>query len=178
MPYALLIIDMQQGLFDTDPAPFEATEVIARINALAARTRATGNVVIIVQHDSKEDTLGFGSAGWELVPGIETSPEDVRIRKTTPDAFLRTDLEKELAARNITELYACGYASDFCLDTSVRSAAAHGFAVNLIADAHTTHDKPHLPAKTIREHHTLTLTNIKSFGVPIVAVTTQDVLKH
>ena len=81
MPYALLIIDMQQGLFDTDPAPFEATEVIARINALAARTRATGNVVIIVQHDSKEDTLGFGSAGWELVPGIETSPEDVRIRK-------------------------------------------------------------------------------------------------
>ncbi len=177
MPYALVVIDMQQGLFDTEPAPFETSEVIARINAVAVRARATGNLVVIVQHENKEGALAYGNSGWDLVPGIDTAPEDVRVRKTTPDAFLRTDLEEALVARSIKELYVCGYASDFCVDTTVRSAAAHGFAVTLIADAHTTHDKAHLPAASIREHHTQTLTNIKSFGVPIAAITTKDFLE-
>ena len=36
---ALLIIDVQSLLFDSIPAPFEAKEVIARINQLSAWAR-------------------------------------------------------------------------------------------------------------------------------------------
>ena len=39
MSTALLVIDVQRGLFDADPRPFEADAVVARINALAARAR-------------------------------------------------------------------------------------------------------------------------------------------
>ena len=39
MSTALLVIDVQRGLFDSEPRPFEADAVIARINALTARAR-------------------------------------------------------------------------------------------------------------------------------------------
>ncbi|MFU1912433.1 hypothetical protein ACLQ9F_05795 [Bordetella avium] len=40
MPAALLVIDVQEGLFRTDAPPADAPQVIRRINAMAARTRA------------------------------------------------------------------------------------------------------------------------------------------
>jgi nicotinamidase-related amidase len=40
MASALVVIDVQRGLFDTRPPPAEAEAVIARINALAERARA------------------------------------------------------------------------------------------------------------------------------------------
>jgi nicotinamidase-related amidase len=62
-----------------------------------------------------------------------------------------------------------GYASEFCVDTSVRRAAALGYPVTVAADAHTTHDKPHADAAFIRAHHNLTLADVTSFGPAIRA---------
>jgi len=56
------------------------------------------------------------------------------------------------------------------VDTTTRSAAAHGYAVTLAADAHTTHDKAHASAAQIRTHHNATLPDITSFGPRIRAV--------
>ena len=92
------------------------------------------------------------------------------MRKTTPDSFLRTDLEARLRERGITRLLIGGYASEFCVDTTVRRAAALGFEVVLLADAHTTHDKPHASAAQIRAHENATLPNITSFGPRISAI--------
>ena len=64
----------------------------------------------------------------------------------------------------------CGYATEFCVDTTARSAAAHGYHVVLAADAHTTHDKAHADAAQIRAHHNATLPAIRSFGVSIRAL--------
>jgi nicotinamidase-related amidase len=56
----------------------------------------------------------------------------------------------------------------------VRRAAALGFAVTLVSDAHTTHDKSHASAIEIRRHHNATLTAITSFGPVIDALSTQE----
>jgi hypothetical protein len=169
---ALLLIDLQHALLDLDPRPDDAAQVIERVNALAARARATGVPVLWVQHESATPghALAHGSPGWALAHGLQTAASDLLFRKTTPDSFLRTGLGDWLAAHGVTRLVIAGYASEFCIDTSTRSAAARGLAVTLAADAHTTHDKPHASGALIRAHHTATLTSLTSFDRPITAL--------
>ncbi len=167
MNTVLLVIDVQRGLFDPEPRPFEADAVIARINALAARARALDVPVVLVQHESA--SLPFGSEAWQLDPRLDVEPRDAVVRKTTPDAFLRTDLEELLVSWQIQRVVVCGFASEFCIDTTTRRAAALGYGVTLAADAHTTHDKPHASAAQIRAHENATLVDLTSFGPAIVA---------
>jgi nicotinamidase-related amidase len=70
----------------------------------------------------------------------------------------------------------CGYASEFCVDTTSRRAAALGYPVIIAADAHTTHDKAHASALQIRTHHNATLENISSFGPVIRAIDSQQIV--
>ena len=169
MSTALLIIDVQRGLFDPEPRPYEADTVVERINALAAKARRRQRPVIFIQHEQASGTLEYGSDSWQLQRQLEPAPADYFTRKTTPDSFLRTDLQPLLDSLGIRRLVLCGYASEFCVDTTARRAAALGYAVQIAADAHTTHDKAHATAATIRAHENATLPQIASFGVPITA---------
>jgi nicotinamidase-related amidase len=173
---ALLIIDVQRGLFDAEPRPFEADAVVARINALAARARTAGAPVIFIQHERDASPLAFDSEGWALERNLLVLTGDMAVRKTTPDSFLRTDLAETLQRLEIRHLVICGYATEFCVDTTTRRAAALGFEVSLAADAHTTHDKPHAKALQIRTHHNATLPGITSFGPRIEAKASTEVL--
>ncbi len=172
---ALLIIDVQRGLFDAEPRPFEADAVVQRINALADRARAAAAPVIFIQHEREASALQHGSEGWQLERGLKVLPQDLISRKTTPDSFLRTDLQALLQDRQIQHVVICGYACEFCVDTSTRRAAALGFEVTLAADAHTTHDKAHATALQIRAHHNATLPGITSFGPNIRATLSEDI---
>ncbi len=167
---ALIVIDVQRALFQPAPQPFEADAVLARINQLSAAARAAGVPVVWVQHEREQHALAYGSPGWALADTLHTEASDAQFRKTTPDAFLRTGLGDWLTARGVQHLVVCGYASEYCIDTSTRRAAGLGYAVTLAADAHTTHDKPHATGAQIRAHHNVTLPDLGSFGVPIRAL--------
>ena len=52
-----------------------------------------------------------------------------------------------------TRLLIAGWATDLCVDATVRSAAALGYEVVVIADCHTVSDRPHLGAERVIEHH-------------------------
>ncbi|MEB6605061.1 cysteine hydrolase [Aeromonas sanarellii] len=147
----LLVIDMQQGLFD-NPRHQDA-RVIANVNRLADGVRARHGRVIYVQHDEPGSELEPGSAGWQLHADLTPTPHDSRVRKTACDSFLDTELGFLLAEQPVDRLLICGCATDFCVDTTVRSAAAQGFDVFAVTDAHTTADRPHLSAEKIIEHH-------------------------
>jgi len=172
MKMGVVIIDMQQALFATPPD--EAGTVVSRVNELAARARQAGVPVIWVQHVA-EAYMPADSDGWRLVSELIEAPQDLHVNKTTPDAFHGTALRQELELRQIKHLAICGYASEFCVDTTVRRAAALGYAVTLAADAHTTHDKPHASARDIRTHENATLPEITSFGAPIRAITAEQI---
>jgi nicotinamidase-related amidase len=86
------------------------------------------------------------------------------VRKRTPDAFLRTDLQSILEKRRIEELIVCGMHTEFCIDTTTRRALALGYPVILVADAHTSMGNAILSAPQVIAHHNTTLTNISSFG--------------
>jgi nicotinamidase-related amidase len=171
---ALIVIDVQAALFD--PPPFEAGEVVARINGLASRARAAGVPVVWVQHETSQGALVADTPGWQLEAGLVTADGDLFVRKRTPDSFLRTGLQEMLAERDVRHLTICGYSSEFCVDTTTRSGAARGYAVTLVADAHTSDDKPHATGEQIRTHENETLRNISSFGVPIDAVPAAEIV--
>jgi nicotinamidase-related amidase len=170
MKQALLVIDVQRGLFDKSPRPFDADNVVERINSLIVSARRSHTPVIFIQHESAANPLVWNSESWKLERSLEVSAQDQFVRKTTPDSFLKTNLQEILDANNVKQLVICGYATEFCVDTTVRRAAGLGYSVILASDAHTTHDKAHATGEQIRAHHNATLPNITSFGSKIEAV--------
>jgi nicotinamidase-related amidase len=168
---AVLAIDVQRGLFCAEPPPFEAEAVVARINAVTANARAAGAPVIFIQHDGEpggEDVAPF-TEGWKLHPDLDVHPGDLVIHKTTCDAFYRTSLETELQSLGIKTLLLTGYATDFCVDTTLRRAASQDYHIIVVADAHTTSDNPVLKAEQVREHHNWAWANcITSKGVTVL----------
>jgi nicotinamidase-related amidase len=174
MNTALLVIDVQQGLCEGEHDAFESRQVIARINKVSEKARAAGAVVIFVQHESKSGYLEYGTDAWQLAHGLHVEAIDLRIRKTTPDSFHRTELEELLKRHAVGNLVICGMHTEFCVDTTTRRALALGYPVVLVEDAHTTESNEHLSAAQIIRHHNDTLTNISSFGPRVRAISTEN----
>ncbi len=174
MKTALLVIDVQQGLCEGEHDAFDSQQVIDRINKVSEKARAAGAVVIFVQHESKSGYLEFGTDAWQLARGLQIHPGDLRIRKTSPDSFHRTELEQLLKQHGVTDLVICGLHTEFCVDTTTRRALALGYPIILVADAHTTQHKEHLSAAQIIRHHNATLSSIESFGPGVRAISTEE----
>lgn len=147
---ALLVIDFQYGLIDLPPQATRGPQTLARLNQLIAHARQQQHEVIFIQHYA--DNLPRGSEAWQLHPGLARVDSDVIIEKTACDSFLDTSLRQYLDSRGIESLWVGGYASDFCVDTTVRRAASMGYAVTVVADAHTCKDRPHVSGEALVAH--------------------------
>ena len=150
---ALLVVDMQEGLLRGAPK-HDLAGVIARINRLARRVRQRGGAVVFVQHAGPAgDDFEPHTPSWCLLPALETDPADRVVAKRLNDPFFETTLRSDLAALGARRVLVTGWATDLCVDATVRSAAALGFEVVAVADGHTVSDRPHLPAAKIMDHH-------------------------
>jgi nicotinamidase-related amidase len=150
---ALLIIDMQ-NVFT------EMTHIcLPNILKLSEFFRAQEMTQIFTQHGhSREELSGqvknqlvrkwgadgsiaTGSESWHLMPDIEEAwkvaggDKTPIIAKNTYDAFLNTNLEDVLKAKNIERVLVCGVMTDCCCDTTGRSAFNRGFETWLVSDA-------------------------------------------
>jgi nicotinamidase-related amidase len=149
---AVVVIDVQVGPFTTKPPPFEAEEVVQRINLVTNKARAAQVPVIFIRHEGPPDPNWLVRAGWEFHPALQLDPNETVIRKSTADAFHGTDLERVLRSAGVQRLLLMGYATDFCVDATLRNAASKDFEIVVVADAHTTNDTPELKAGAIRNH--------------------------
>lgn len=172
---ALLVIDVQQGLCDGESRPFALHDVLARIDALAARARAAGAPVIYIQHEGKDGYLEHGSPGWQLHRDLRPGAQDLRVRKTATDAFHRTELRSVLERHGVEEIVVCGMHTEFCVDTTIRRALALGYPVVLAADAHTSEGSAALTPAQVIAHHNDVLANISSFGPRVRPMPSTDV---
>jgi nicotinamidase-related amidase len=175
MNTAVLVIDVQQGLCEGEGAAYDCGGTISRINRITRKARVAGALVVFMQHESTSGYLEHGSGAWQLAKGLEIEPTDLKIRKTTPDSFLRTDLEDRLRSRGVEKLVVCGMHSEFCVDTTTRRALALGFPVVLVSDGHTSAGNAAISAAQVIAHHNATLANISSFGPRAQAVAADSV---
>ena len=177
MTDALIVIDMQLGSFGPDTPRFDTDGVVERINALAARARARGGLVIVVEHDVPPgDPHVPGSPGWQVLPALRREDGDGSIRKTTCDCFHDTDLEARLRAAKISRLFLTGCATDFCVDTTVRRAAIMGFETWAPSDGHTTADRPQLSAPQVIAHHNYVWADLIAPTGPVRVMSTEEIL--
>ena len=148
MRTALLVIDIQQSL--VDEGIWEYERVIKRVNRLIAKAKSEHIPIVFVRDSRVVPDGGFHHS-------LHRDTHDIVIVKHFRDAFMETDLSDILKAENIGRLVVCGMQSDFCVDTTCRRAAAIGYDVVLVADAHSTLDHQHLKAEQIVAHHNLIL---------------------
>jgi nicotinamidase-related amidase len=154
MKTALIVIDMQQGSVSDTNRKHDSQGVIQRLNRLADAVRTAGGIVIFVQHDGPEGDDHYpGLPGWHLLPELDARVLDPIVRKKSCDAFLHTTLEEILQANAIDRLVITGCATDYCVDTTIRSALGRGYSTVVPMDGHTCSDRPHLPAEKVIEHH-------------------------
>lgn len=159
MTDALLIIDMQTGLYDGPDKPFECERVLGTINHLIQAARNAGAPIFVARHTGPAGSpIEAGSPPWQVWPTLDVDEaRDHLFNKTRPSCFLGTDLAQQLHAAQVNQLVIVGMKTQFCIDTTCRVAAELGFSVLLPEDGHTCMDTPTLSAQEIIEHHNATL---------------------
>ncbi|MFP6562258.1 cysteine hydrolase family protein [Paraburkholderia sp. B3] len=157
---ALLIIDMQRGLFAGPDLPHDGARILANINSLVRKARAAHAPIFAARHTGPAGSpIEPGSPLTHLLPDLLVDDErDTVFDKTRPNCFHGTPLAGWLAEASIGELMIAGMKTQYCVDSTCRAAADLGLRTILIADAHTCMDTPALPAAAIVAHHNATLT--------------------
>lgn len=155
--HALLVIDVQSGLIR---GAYQETEVLAAINNTCKSVRASGGVIIFIQHcHTSYEPLMKGHPDWALHESLDVQADDLFIEKQASDSFYGTNLEELLNQLGISHVYVTGLQTEYCVDTTCRSAMSKGFEVTLISDGHTTGDALLKAPQTIA-HHNAVLENL------------------
>jgi nicotinamidase-related amidase len=147
---ALLIIDIQMGLFNRSTPIYNAQQLLGNINQLIARAHHNDSPVFFIQHSNKK-TLIKGSRNWEIHPHIKPSDKDLIIHKRHGNAFRETVLRSELESKNVMKLVITGLVTHGCVKATCIGAKDLGYKVVLVRDGHSNYSKN--AAKIIEEWH-------------------------
>jgi nicotinamidase-related amidase len=133
---ALLIIDVQRGLFEKELPIYDEDRLLANINLLADKAHAAKVPVFWIQHCS-EKTLVEGTDEWKLHKAFIPSKADSFIRKHHSNAFQDTPLKAELDALHVRTVVVAGLVTHGCVQHTCNGAHELGYDVVLVKDAHS-----------------------------------------
>jgi nicotinamidase-related amidase len=139
MKPALLIIDVQVGLFNHPTPVFQAEQLLEAICRLAEKAARAGAPVFYVQHANKTQLLE-GSTAWQLHPSLNPGPADIHITKHHGSALKDTPLKAELLKRGIDTLVISGLVTHGCVKATCQDAIQQGYHVVLVSDAHSSYN--------------------------------------
>ena len=156
----IIVVDMQVGLL-SGPPKFDLEGVVDRINRLTDSVRAHSGSVVFVRHCGRAgDPFEPEKPGWAFLPALRRTQADLIVRKTLNDPFAGTDLNGTLQKIAPDRVLVAGWATDFCVDATVRSAVSNGYNVVAVADGHTVSDRPDLAARAVIRHHNRIWSNL------------------
>ncbi|MBP1914402.1 cysteine hydrolase family protein [Lederbergia galactosidilytica] len=145
MSQALIIVDIQNDYFSNgkmelvnpDKAAANAAKVIDWF-----RQNNKDNI-FHVQHIAGSPELGFflpNTKGAEIHETVLPLEHENIIVKHFPNSFLKTDLERKLKEKGVTNVMVVGMMTHMCIDATVRAAVDLGYETTLIEDACATRD--------------------------------------
>jgi len=154
-------------LFPAVKGVMESTDMLAKTAASAKAVRAAGGAVVHVPIMFKADASDNPNKGLGILAGCakdslftegtwnaafceQMSPAegDVVVKgKKGLDAFPNTTLEAELVARGIETVVLCGFLTNCCVESTMRTACEKGFNVVTLTDCcATTSEEGHTAA--------------------------------
>jgi nicotinamidase-related amidase len=141
MTKALVIIDVQKGMFDPNYPPHDGEAVVDRIAGLIARARQAGVPVFFVQHHGEGNhPFQPGKPGYPFHDKLTPQPGDDVTVKHKSSAFHGTNFDAKLKQADVDHLVITGMQSEYCVTSAIRSAYERGYAITLVSDAHSTGD--------------------------------------
>jgi nicotinamidase-related amidase len=156
----IVVVDMQVGMLDGAPK-YDLRGRVDRINALTAMVRAEGGKVIWIRHCGKAgDGFERNTAGWDFLPELIRRQDDIVVEKSLNDPYVGTGLKQTLHELAPRRVLIAGWATDFCVDATVRSTVSCDQDVVVVSDGHTLSDRPHLDAPAIIAHHNWVWSNL------------------
>lgn len=141
---ALLVIDFQNGVCKEPKDIFNLQECVIEINNRISAYREINKLIIFVQHNDEE--LVFGSFPWQIIPEIDSQPNDIVIQKTHANSFYHTKLKQILNEKNISSIEICGAQTEFCIDTTIKMAHGLGYDLQMKKGLSTTIDNYYMTA--------------------------------
>ena len=170
---AIIVVDMQVGLLN-GPPKHDLHGVIRHINLLTAMVRKQSGKVIWVRHCGKTgDGFERHTEGWSFLPELNLHRDDVVVEKTLNDPFVRTSLQETLERIAPDRVLVAGWATDSCVDSTIRSTISNDYHVVVVSDGHTVSDRPHLDAATVIRHHHWVWSNLITNRSVRIATTRQ-----
>ena len=167
---------MQKGSFKPYSMRHDTLRTVDRINFLAEKFRINNYPVIFIQHDGTKENCFFPNTDdWEILPELIKLPSDIIVSKTANDSFYNSLMQAILSNNCIHELYITGCATDFCVDTTVKSALSKDYRVIVIADGHTTASRPHIDAQTVINHYNWLWSDMTPTKYKISVLKTADI---
>ncbi|HEV7824663.1 MAG TPA: isochorismatase family cysteine hydrolase [Mycobacteriales bacterium] len=153
---ALIVVDLQEDF--VNPAhPMcvpEAYRQIPRVNALIGACRAKGMPILFTEHSIAPDcsadfyrywppiaagAIKEGQPGTKVYHGLDREPGDRVIGvKHTYDSFAGTDLDYVLRGQGIRTVIVCGTLTNFCCESTARTAYFLNYHVVFGSDVSAT----------------------------------------
>lgn len=174
----LIIINVQNGLFDGTQEDRNNSEAEAKIARLLSLWRTKSRKIIHVKHVSENPKSIFfkHSTGCNFLKIVEPIAGETILEKTKSSAFADTDLIDILNKESCTKVILVGFTANECIDATAKDATAFGFETFVSSDATATFDLRDSTGKLFKADriHKLTLLNINAFSAKVI--TTQEIL--
>jgi ureidoacrylate peracid hydrolase len=161
---ALVVVDVQNDFVSREGSAGRrgedvsaALSMIPNLTGLIDRARKVGLTVIYIKttHSEWTDTPSWiyrssqksglntcreGTWGAEFYQGIEPLASERVVIKHRYSAFINTDLNTVLKARNIQSVLVCGVATNVCVETTARDAYMYDYYVTMIEDCSAAYE--------------------------------------
>lgn len=154
MKTALLVIDAQKIYTDIENGYYveNGRNTIKNINRIIEHCVSVGDKIIYIRHvhaaNGKDAGRMFDFAGecddmefLENTPEVEYStdllivPDAFEVIKHRYDSFIGTNLEQILESNNIGKVIIVGFMTNFCCESTARSAHDRDYYVDFVRDA-------------------------------------------
>ena len=98
----LLVIDVQNGMFNLPRKLFKSDIVLNNIISLIEKAREENAIIVYMQQCGKENSFfKEGSKGWKIHPQVPPGINDIVLKKKHSDSFQDTSLDDILINNKI-----------------------------------------------------------------------------
>jgi ureidoacrylate peracid hydrolase len=146
---AVIVVDVQK-FFTARPKWPNLDDVLPRMQHFVQEAKHAGVLVVrtqnVVPEDHQSETwvlqlpsmvvqgLAPGSEPTEFHPGFEPASDELHFTKPRYSAFVMTDLEAQLRARDIRTVIVLGLTTDVCVGSTARDAFQRDFRTITLGD--------------------------------------------